>query len=134
MHVYRMKQVALCRSGSSQILPRSSSLTIFAADYVLARIQEDKAKYTCVSSRRMSLKISKRKTKLEKLRNYSLFRAEELLEERVGSETPAPDVKIVWQSRKVTVNDVDAFVQSKDDERGSFCGLFANIVFVDRQR
>ena len=101
---------------------------------MLARIQEDKAKYTCVSSRRMSLKISKRKTKLEKLRNYSLFRAEELLEESVGSETPTPDVKIVWQSRKVTVNDVDAFVQSKDDERGSFCGVFANIVFSDRQR
>ena len=106
----------------------------FSADSVLARIQEDKAKYTCVSSRRMSLKISKRKTKLEKLRNYSLFRAGELLEESVGSETPTPDVKIVWQSRKVTVNDVDAFVQSKDDERGSFCGVFANIVFIDRQR
>ena len=89
----------------------------FSADSVLARIQEDKAKYTCVSSRRMSLKISKRKTKLEKLRNYSLFRAEELLKESVGSETPTPDVNIVWQSRKVTVNDVDAFVQSKDDER-----------------
>ena len=101
---------------------------------MLARIQEDKAKYTCVSSRRMGLKISKRKTKLEKLRNYSLFRAGELLEESVGSETPTPDVKIVWQSRKVTVNDVDAFVQSKDDERGSFCGVFANIVFSDRQR
>ena len=64
----------------------------FSMDSVSARIQEDKAKYTCVSSRRASLKISKRKTKLENLRNYSLIRAEELLKESVGSETPTPDV------------------------------------------
>ena len=106
----------------------------FSSDSVLARIHEGKAKYTCVSSTRQALKIGKRKTKLEKLSNYSSIRAEELLKQSVGGETPTPEEKIVWQSRKVTVNNVDAFVQAREEERGSFCGAYAHVIFSNRKR
>ena len=104
----------------------------FSSDSVLAKLHEDKAKYTCVSSTRQALKIGKRKTKLEKHRNYSLFRAAELLKQSVGGETASPEVKIVWQPRKVTVNNVDAFVQARHEERGSFCCAYAHVIFSDR--
>ena len=107
---------------------------IVSADSVWARIQKDNAKDTCVSSTRQSLKIGKRKTKLERLRNYTSIRAEELLKESAEAVTPTKDVNIGWQSRKVTVNNLDAFVQRKDGERGSFCGVHASVVFSEKQR
>ena len=106
----------------------------FSADSALKKIKEDKGKYTCVSTKGKALKIGKRKTRLEKRRDYGLIRAEEILTEQVISKEPKPVVKIVWADRKVTVGTTDAFKQEKSDERGSFCGSFAAVAFTDRKK
>ena len=106
----------------------------FSADSALKKIKEDKGKYTCVSTKGKALKIGKRKTRLEKRRDYGLIRAEEILTEHVIPMKPKPAVKIVWEARKVTVGTTDAFKQEKSDERGSFCGSFAAVAFTDRKK
>ncbi len=107
----------------------------FSADSALTKIKNDKSgKYTCVSTTGKALKIGKRKTRLEKRRDYGLIRAEEILTEQVISKEPKPVVKIVWADRKVSVGTTDAFKQEKSDERGSFCGPFADVAFADRKK
>ena len=76
----------------------------YSADEVFKMFKSDEAKYKCVSSSGEVLKISRRKSPIEKRRDYCLGRAEEILTELVSSQQPPPAVKIAWKDRKVTVN------------------------------
>ena len=105
----------------------------FTAEEVLKKIMADSSRFKCDNSKAGILKISKRKTKLEKKRNYGLARADEILTEQVASRGPNAVVKIIWDKRLITVGDVEAFTQLKDDEVGNFCGEFVTVKFTDRK-
>ena len=71
------------------------------------------------------LKVAPATTKLNKQRNWALFKAEELVK---GAAPPGAKVEVVRKpERKVTVDGTTAFNQPKDVTRGSFAGAFAHL-------
>ena len=121
----------------SKKLASSSFIMFFdqyTADEIFKHIKSDEDKYKRCSSTGEALQILKRKTPTEKRRDYCLGRAEEIWTEQAASLHAKPTIKIVWKERKVQVNGVDAFVQAKTDDRGSFCGTFVSFPWTDRQK
>ncbi len=100
----------------------------FTADAKLKEIKADECNLKWTTQAGDELKIVKRKTKLEKRRNYCLIRASEILCERHAEA----DVDIKWSERKAQVKGKDAFKQNRTDERGDFCGEFSFVRFTDR--
>ena len=123
-------------SVQNKKLANSSFVLFFdqlTAENILKQIEKDSSKYKCVNVKGDSLKICKRKTKLERKRNYGLARAEEILTEQLLKRKLSAEAKIVWDKRAVTVNSAEAFKQNREDEIGSFCGVFPVVVFSDRK-
>ena len=107
----------------------------FTKDEVLKKIKSEELK--CANCSDGNLKIEARKTSLQKLRNYSMARAHEILEEYVATKQPKRVVSFDWGkpggSRKVKVDNVDAFVQASGESRGRFCNEYSEIAFTDRK-
>ena len=65
-----------------------------------------------------TISIKPARTKINSQRNYSLKKAEELIKSSPDSQ--GKQVSISWDTRAVTVNQADAFTQSKGDNGGTF--------------
>ena len=104
----------------------------FTANKTLKAIETGKLK--CFRADGSELKIKPRKTKFQRVRNYSLTRAMEIIESKVSSRKPKPQVEIDWKlpDRKIKVDNEDAFLQKRDDYRGTFVGKFCDTAFSDR--
>ena len=53
--------------------------------------------------------------------------------EELSSRGANAEVKLVWEKRVVLVGGTEAFKQHRDDETGSFCGVFSTVQFTDRK-
>ena len=77
------------------------------------------------------ISVKNARTELQKSRNYALRDACKLIEQ--SGESNGKKVEIVWKvldskSRQVTVNDIVAFIQTKDDAQGSFTAPYTALV------
>ena len=89
-----------------------------------ARLFADLVKGQSFTVAGVQIKVRPAKTKFNSSRDWALKKAEELLQ---GAASSSQVVKLSFSDRKVTVNNEDAFVQSKTDSRGSFCGDFTHL-------
>ena len=69
--------------------------------------------------------VKKAKPVFYKQRDWALYTAKDLLQEEAQDSTV--EVHRNSGKRTVTVNSVEAFVQTKEDTRGSFVGTFAHV-------
>ena len=73
----------------------------------------------------VAVQVQRAKTKMAKQRDWALYTAKDLVTEAAGDKVV--EVLRDGGQRTVTVNSEVAFVQTKEDSRGSFVGDFARL-------
>jgi hypothetical protein len=88
-----------------------------------ARTFTDKFKNNKADLGKLTVDVRPARTKLNGQRNYSLRQASDKLK----AEGSTKSVQIHWKNRDVSVDNVTAFKQGKDEIGGSFVGAFLHL-------
>ena len=86
-------------------------------------------KLTACDTSGKSLKISRMKTASQRYRDFAIGKVEELIKAKMDQVGKQGNVKYVKTKdvRKITVDDMDAFVQMWSDDSGNFLGDFSDL-------